>query len=704
MDFLPIAILLVVVAFVIGRLPKVEVGHSDAYRRRRALNWIPLGLTYAFLYMGRYNLNATLDAKVLDPSQYGEIFLVGAWVYGCAFLVNGPLTDRLGGRFAILTAAAGSATMNALMSLATQFGYTTNRPVLVFSVLYGINMYFQSFGAVAVIKVNSAWFHVRERGVFGGIFGILISLGNYFAFDWGRKIALGFPGHIEWLFRVPATILAGFFIISFILVRDTPSDAGHKDFDPGDASSGDTGPRPPVFTVLGRMLSNPVIMVIAFIEMCSGFMRDSMTHWFKTYATAVGPKDQFVVTNWGTLICVAGILGGTFAGIISDRLFHSRRPPVAAVLYTNMLLGALLLLALIGRPEVAGFVVMFMIMSVLGVHGVLSGTASADFGGKKNAGIATGIIDGFVYAGVGIQSALIGHFLPRKGSEAAAVVDNWRIWPELMLPAATVGLILATRVWNAKPKAHAAPAPGPASKRRRASREGHAKVLDQALEAARAAGSKGIVVFDLDSTVFDNRPRQAKILGEWASARDVTELANVQPSHFDGWDLKVAMTNCGIKPERAAELFPDAKTFWRERFFTSAYCVLDVGIPGAREFLAQVGETGAQIAYVTGRDEGMRDGTVDGMKNVGFPVPDGKSVHLIMKPTPKEEDDAWKTRATEQLRALGRVVAAFDNEPAHANIYKAAFPDAFVVHLDTDDSARPVTLAEQVPSILDFVR
>src|SRR5262245_38294781 len=46
----PIAILIVVIAFVIVRLPRVELGHSPAFRRRRLLNWLPLGLTYSFLY------------------------------------------------------------------------------------------------------------------------------------------------------------------------------------------------------------------------------------------------------------------------------------------------------------------------------------------------------------------------------------------------------------------------------------------------------------------------------------------------------------------------------------------------------------------------------------------------------------------------------------------------------------------------------
>ena len=51
-------------------------------------------------------------------------------------------------------------------------------------------MYFQSFGAMSIIKVKAYWFHVRERGVFGAIFGTFISVGVYFAFDWGASIVM----------------------------------------------------------------------------------------------------------------------------------------------------------------------------------------------------------------------------------------------------------------------------------------------------------------------------------------------------------------------------------------------------------------------------------------------------------------------------------------------------------------------------------
>ena len=38
-------------------------------------------------------------------------------VYGFSFLINGPLTDRLGGRFAILLGGFGACIANALMGL-----------------------------------------------------------------------------------------------------------------------------------------------------------------------------------------------------------------------------------------------------------------------------------------------------------------------------------------------------------------------------------------------------------------------------------------------------------------------------------------------------------------------------------------------------------------------------------------------------------
>lgn len=428
----------------------MDLGHSKEFRHRRFWNWGPLGLTYALLYFGRYNLNVLKDVKLLTEADYGFIFGAGAWVYGISFLLNGPLTDRWGGRRTILISALGSAFANLAMGIAAYVrGFED--PRLVFGILYCVNMYFQSFGAVAIVKVNSSWFHVKERGMIGGVFGILISLGLYFAFDWGHAIVTFMKPW--WVFIIPAATLAVFWLIELVLVRNHPSDAGFKDFDTGDASSGDTGPRRPALDVFKMMFTDKVIVIIMLIEGCSGFLRNAIMHWGRDFMKGVGLKETYVYENWGMLLCVAGILGGMFAGVVSDRVFQSRRGPVAAVLYGLMLIGTICMLPLMGAPWTVSWTVIFLSMCIIGVHGMLSGTASMDFGGKKNAGIAVGIIDGFVYLGTGIQSLVLGNLLPEKGTPAAADIANWHVWPIVMLPIALVGLILALRIWNAKPQA-----------------------------------------------------------------------------------------------------------------------------------------------------------------------------------------------------------------------------------------------------------
>ena len=94
-ELLPILILLVVIAVVVRRLPRVDVGHSDAFRTRRFLNWFPAGMTYAFLYMGRYNITAFKNAVSMSNDAYGTIDLWGSLIYGVAFLNPPPAGTSL---------------------------------------------------------------------------------------------------------------------------------------------------------------------------------------------------------------------------------------------------------------------------------------------------------------------------------------------------------------------------------------------------------------------------------------------------------------------------------------------------------------------------------------------------------------------------------------------------------------------------------
>jgi len=227
----------------------------------------------------------------------------------------------------------------------------------------------------------------------------------------------------------------------------------------------------------------------------------------------------------------------------------------------------------------------------------------------------------------------------------------------------------------------------------------HQEVLRKILDEARRPGA--VVAFDLDSTLVDNRPRQALIMREFGAATGILELEGARPEHWSGWDIVKAMCNIGLAPDRAAALREQAIAFWWDRFFDGSYCRWDVPLPGAAKYVHSVMNVGAAVAYVTGRHERMRSGTLASLGEGGFPLPDGvgKRVHLLMKPAPRDNDDRWKADAQELLRGFGRVVAAFDNEPAHCNAYRQGWPEATVVHIRTDHSGRDIQLLPGIVSI-----
>ena len=126
------------------------VQFEPGYRNRRFLNWFFMGLSYAFLYWARYNLTVakTSLGDLMTNKDFGLIFGAGTIVYAFSFLVNGPLTDKYGGRRLMLISIAGSAAMNFLMGLTLNFVLATHSISAssltpIFCVLYAVNMYFQ---------------------------------------------------------------------------------------------------------------------------------------------------------------------------------------------------------------------------------------------------------------------------------------------------------------------------------------------------------------------------------------------------------------------------------------------------------------------------------------------------------------------------------------------------------------------------------
>jgi hypothetical protein len=226
------------------------------------------------------------------------------------------------------------------------------------------------------------------------------------------------------------------------------------------------------------------------------------------------------------------------------------------------------------------------------------------------------------------------------------------------------------------------------------------RILRAALDAI--GPSRPAAAFDLDSTILSNKPRQARIVREFGRERGIPQLADCSPQAVVSWDLRDTMRMCGLSGADADRLDRDLRRFWLLRFFTSEYCKDDEPIAGAAEYLRRVLGAGGEVLYITGRHAGMEAGTLESFRRAGFPLPDGSRVQLWLKPRPDDDDDRWKEACQARLLELSGLACAFDNEPTHVNAYKRAFPEARVVHLDTDHSGRPVEVRPDVPSIVDF--
>jgi OPA family glycerol-3-phosphate transporter-like MFS transporter len=436
-----------------------ELQFTPGYRTRRFLNWFFMGLAYAFLYWGRYNLTVakTSLGDLMSNEDFGIIFGSGTIVYAFSFLVNGPLTDKYGGRFMMLIAVLGSALMNFIMGLTlnlTQGGGPVPIGVLtpLYSLLYSVNMYFQSIGAVAIVHVNANWFHVSERGRFGGWFGAMISMGLFFAFDVSRavlKLAAG-TGHnggaaTWWVFYAPALALGAIFVVESLLLRNKPSNAGFADIDTGVAPDASSDAPVSVLQLFKTVFSNKILVTVAFAGVCTGALRDGIMHWVPIYARAplsagglaLGP-DHYLNAHWGLQLMLAGIVGPFAGGWARDKVFQSRCAPPAGIFYGILMLGVLGLYLSLRSPYGIAVSCFFMAVAYIGSQGLLTATAAMDFGGKAKA-TATGVIDGFVYIGTAIQAVSLG----------TITTHHWPWWPLFLFPFALAGFILCLTIWHA---------------------------------------------------------------------------------------------------------------------------------------------------------------------------------------------------------------------------------------------------------------
>ena len=435
---------------------RVDYAHPDeryppGFRARRGLNWGAIGLLYASFYLCRYNfplVNEAISKEYgFSKTQMGWIITVVSLAYAFGQIANGLLTDRIGGKRAMLIGAAGTIILNVLFGVASFWGWFG-----LFMLIRGMDSYMQSFGAPGMIKMNAAWFHRKERGRFAGIFGFMINIGRFSA-NWlvpaiiGGTVILGVihipPQHWRWAFWVPAIITTLVALVMAVAVKETPEAAGFHRSDPDERHDA-SEPDPKLTTVIRIITSNPAIWLCALAYACTGAVRAGIDQWFPRYMSEVYNVDmksaQFQVLAWS--IPIVATLGSLTSGYISDVFFAGRRAPVAAILYG---VETLIILAAAQVSGVNATIAMFVLIAFTAnsTHSIIGTAAAMDIGGRRMAGFASGCIDSFQYFGQALAGAALG----------SIVEKHWDNYFYFMAPFGVIGMLLMIALrWVPPPK------------------------------------------------------------------------------------------------------------------------------------------------------------------------------------------------------------------------------------------------------------
>ncbi|MGH8179046.1 MAG: MFS transporter [Steroidobacter sp.] len=425
-----------------------DAGAVDAlYRRHRLRVMIAITLGYGLIYTCRLALGVVkkplIDAGIFGPAELGLIGSALFYTYAIGKLTNGFLADHAN----IKKFLAIGFLLTALCNIGMGFSAVLWASVL----LWGLNGWFQSFGAPAGVVAMTAWFSNRERGRCYGIWSTAHSIGEGLTFLVVGAIvaALGW----RWGFWIPGVIGVATAALAYRLLQDRPRTLGLPAVADwrNDHYAPSSTQNLSVFATQLTILKIPAIWVLALSSAMIYVTRYAINSWGVLY---LQEARAYSLPMAGTLLMIstlAGIVGAVAYGFISDKVFGARRPPANLLFAIFELVGLVLIFF---GPANTAVLTLGMVLFGVGLTGLvtaLGGLFAVDICPKRVAGAAMGLIGIFSYIGAAVQENISGHLI----EQGMTVVDGVRtydfstvIW--FWLGASIVSMLLAASLWRVK--------------------------------------------------------------------------------------------------------------------------------------------------------------------------------------------------------------------------------------------------------------
>ncbi|MEN1943601.1 MFS transporter [Luteimonas sp. MJ293] len=418
------------------------------YRRHRLRIMLAITLGYGLIYTCRLALGVVkkplIDGGIFTPVELGMIGSALYYAYAIGKLTNGFLADHANMKRFLAIAFLLTALCNFAMGLTTT--------VWLAVMIWGLNGWFQSFGAPGGVVAMTGWFSNRERGRAYGIWSTAHSIGEGLTFVGVGTVVAVFGWRYGYF--VPAMVGVVTALGTYWLVQDRPRTMGLPTVNEWKQDLYQEKPRTDIKSVLGLQLSIlkiPAIWVLCLSAATIYVTRYAINSWGILYLQ----EDRGLsLPMAGTVLMtstVAGIVGAVAYGFISDKWFNARRPP-ANLLFAVLEIAGLLLFFF--GPNTMPVLITGMVLFGLGLTGLvtaLGGLFAVDIAPKRVAGAAMGVIGIFSYIGAGIQEYVSGKLI-QEGMTVMGDVRSYDFGPVIWfwVGASVLSMLFAASLWNTK--------------------------------------------------------------------------------------------------------------------------------------------------------------------------------------------------------------------------------------------------------------
>jgi OPA family sugar phosphate sensor protein UhpC-like MFS transporter len=418
------------------------------YRSNRIRVMLAITIGYGLIYMCRLAIGVVkkplIDGGIFTPAELGTIGSALFYTYAIGKLTNGFLADHANARRFLAAAFLLTAICNLMMGFATT--------VWLAALLWGLNGWFQSFGAPGGVVAMTAWFSNRERGRAYGVWSTAHSIGEGLTFVvvGGLVTLLGW----QWGYWGPGLIGVVTAVGVYMLLKDRPQTLGLPPVNEWKndkyAEASEDSPRSTV-ALQFSILKMPAIWVLALASATTYITRYGINSWGILY---LQEERGFSLPMAGTLLMVstlAGIAGAVAFGFTSDKLFNARRPPANLLFAILELIG---LTIIFFGPTNTPMLIVGMLLFGMGLTGLvtsLGGLFGVDIAPKRAAGAVMGVIGVFSYLGAAIQEQVSGILIDRNMvvSGQDRIYDFGPvIW--FWIGSSVVSMVLAASLWRTK--------------------------------------------------------------------------------------------------------------------------------------------------------------------------------------------------------------------------------------------------------------